>query len=114
MLDSKEMLADPSLDNETKDRQDLITDQGIEDHAVDGKIEIDVAELPVQLRVEIGKIEMSLGELSNLKVGDVFKIESEIADKVKIFYNESLCAIGELVDISGSLGVQITQCWISN
>ncbi len=80
-----------------------------------GPHESEVANLglvPVQLRFEMGAVTLSLKALSELSVGTVLRLQGEVNPPcVVIRAGAQTVGRGELVDLEGRLGVQITQ-WV--
>lgn len=68
-----------------------------------------VADLPITLIFEIGRMPVSLTQLAQLQVGEVLETELEFAPDVGIRAQGKLIASAKLVRVGGRLGAQITQ-----
>jgi type III secretion protein Q len=66
-------------------------------------------EVPVRLSFELGTIELSLGELQGLAPGMVLPIAQALPPAVRIHASGRLIGAGELVEVDGRLGVQLTR-----
>lgn len=85
---------------------------GLERWMMDDAIEDDAAELddlPVRLAFELGRLELPLAEVTTLGVGHVFELGREAAQSVDVLANGRRIGRGRIVDIAGSLGVQIVR-----
>lgn len=85
---------------------------GLERWMMDEAIEDDAAELddlPVRLAFELGRLELPLAEVTTLGEGHVFELAREVAQPVDILANGRRIGRGRIVDIAGSLGVQIVR-----
>jgi type III secretion protein Q len=69
----------------------------------------DPDDLPVRLAFDVGRLEVSLGELRRLGVGSVLEIHSSADDLVRISANGRLVGQGALVDVNGAVGVRIVR-----
>ena len=65
-------------------------------------------QLPVKLTFELESREMALGDLIGLEPGYAFKLAVDPAEPVTILANGRPIARGRLVDVGGSIGVQLT------
>jgi type III secretion protein Q len=69
-----------------------------------------LALVPVQLRFEMGTVSLSLKQLNALSVGTVIRLQGAVnPPHVTIRAGRQIVGRGELVDLEGRLGVQITQ-----
>jgi type III secretion protein Q len=68
-----------------------------------------IADLRVDLAFELGRLSLSLKELSALDLGSLFPLEVEPDAPVTLTVNGQAVAQGRLVDLDGLLGVQVTQ-----
>lgn len=64
-------------------------------------------EAPVQVRVELGRIRMTLGELAELAPGAILDLRKDPEQPVALMVEDRMIARGELVRIEGALGVRI-------
>jgi len=68
-----------------------------------------VAELPVEVSIELGRIELRVSELAALVPGRVISARIPVGGPVELRAGGHTVAIGELVDIEGELGVRILE-----
>ncbi len=68
-----------------------------------------VAEIPMELSVEIGRTHMTVGEALDLCVGSVVTLEHVAGDPVDLLVNGSAVARGEVVVIDEQYGLRITE-----
>jgi type III secretion protein Q len=77
---------------------------GMQDDAIG-----DPDELPVRLVFDVGRLDMSLGELRRLDAGSVLELNGSADALVRISANGRLIGQGALVDVNGSVGVRIVR-----
>ena len=68
-----------------------------------------LADVPVELAIEIGRIELRVRELAALVPGRVISAQIPIGREVSLRAGDRTIAVGELVDIEGELGVRIVR-----
>jgi flagellar motor switch/type III secretory pathway protein FliN len=69
-----------------------------------------LSELTVPLSFEIGKLNISYGELQNLQAGYVFDLKHSVEEApISVYANNSLIASGQLIAIGEKLAVKINQ-----
>lgn len=66
-----------------------------------------LASIPVDVTVELGRVELPLRELITLAEGAVFELDKASDAPVDVLVNGKLVARGEVVVIEGSLGVRV-------
>lgn len=66
-----------------------------------------LSELPVTVIFSAGKLDLSLGQLQQLAVGDALELHRQTSANVEIFVNGMHLGEGELVDVDGRLAVEI-------
>lgn len=66
-------------------------------------------DVPVQLAVVIGKKTLSLGQILQMRVGEVVEFHKNPADTVDLVANGKLVAKAELVMVEGQVGVRIAK-----
>jgi flagellar motor switch protein FliN len=67
-----------------------------------------LADVVLELRVEIGRTELPLGEVLQLRRGSVVLLDAAADQPVRIYANEQWIACGELVASAGTMAVRIT------
>lgn len=70
---------------------------------------IDPDELPVQVAFDVGRLDITLGELRRLAAGSVLEVNRSAEDLVRISANGRLIGHGALVDVEGTVGVRIVR-----
>jgi type III secretion protein Q len=69
----------------------------------------DPDELPVRLAFDVGRLDVSLGELRRLDAGSVLELNGSAEELVRISANGRLIGQGALVDVNGTVGVRIVR-----
>ena len=69
---------------------------------------IDPSSIDFKVRFELDNKLMKLNELNALKVGTVIAIGADMQSPVQIVVNDKRIASGKIVDLGGTLGIQIT------
>jgi flagellar motor switch protein FliN len=69
-------------------------------------------DVPVTLTVELGRVNLTLSRLANLKTGDVIELSRHSRAPVELTSNGRLVARGELVLIDTDLGVRVTSVFL--
>ena len=70
------------------------------------------AGLPVTLTVELGRVNLPLHRLADLKPGDVLELGRHAREPVELTSGGRLVARGELVQVDTELGVRVTQVFL--
>jgi len=70
------------------------------------------AEVPVTLVVELGRVNLTLARLADLKPGDVVELGRHSREPVELTSGGRLVARGELVQIDTELGVRVTHVFL--
>lgn len=65
-------------------------------------------DVPVRVTVQIGRANMSLGELMKLSPGSLVSLDREAHEPADILVNGKVVAHGEVVTIDSTYGVRIT------
>lgn len=68
-----------------------------------------MGDTPITLHVEVARVETTLAELAGLSPGEVLRTGRTLGEQVTLRAGERAVARGELVDVDGELGVQITE-----
>ena len=69
-------------------------------------------DLPVTLVVELGRVNLTLSRLADLKPGDIVELGRRSREPVEMTSGGRLVARGELVQIDTELGVRVTQVFL--
>ncbi|CAO95562.1 FliM/FliN family flagellar motor switch protein [Erwinia tasmaniensis] len=73
-----------------------------------------LASLPLSLEVRCGRTVMTLGELQQLQAGSVVTLDNVTPGEAGLYHGDTLIARGELVDVEGHLGLQLTQLLLAS
>ncbi|WP_437883132.1 FliM/FliN family flagellar motor switch protein [Pseudomonas sp. LRF_L74] len=68
-----------------------------------------LAHLPLQLTLRSGQLSLTLEQLRRLDTGSVLEVHGTAPGYATLLHGEQLVAEGELVDVDGRLGLQITR-----
>ncbi len=69
----------------------------------------ELSNVPFTLQIEVGRVEIPLMELLELKEGSVIKLERDLDDIVNLNLNGKIIGKGSLVNVDGKLGVKILE-----
>jgi flagellar motor switch protein FliN/FliY len=67
-----------------------------------------LADIPVQVAVEIGRVKLPLRDLLNLEPGAILELDRAADAPVDVLVNGRLVAHGEVVVIAGEFAVRVT------
>jgi flagellar motor switch protein FliN/FliY len=70
------------------------------------------ADVPVTLVVELGRVNLTLNRLADLKPGDIVELGRHSREPIELTSNGRLVARGELVLIDTELGVRLTHLFL--
>jgi type III secretion system YscQ/HrcQ family protein len=70
------------------------------------------ADVPVTLTVELGRVNLPLHRLADLKPGDVLELGRHAREPVELTSGGRLVARGELVQVDAELGVRVVQVYL--
>jgi flagellar motor switch protein FliN len=68
-----------------------------------------LSEIPLELGVEIGRTQTTVGETLDLRVGSVIELEREAGEPADLLVNGTAIARGEVVVIDARYGLRITE-----
>lgn len=68
-----------------------------------------ILDIPLQLRVEVGRTRVSLGDLLSYGPGAVVPLDKVAGEPLEIFVNDKLVARGEAVIVNEKFGVRLTE-----
>jgi type III secretion system YscQ/HrcQ family protein len=66
-------------------------------------------DLPISLRIEIGRLRMSLADFARLRAGTVLELERQYGGAVSLVVEDKTVGRGRLVKIEGQLGVTVDE-----
>lgn len=67
-----------------------------------------ISDISIDLVVKLGKKKISLGDITELNVGDVLEVEKKPGHKVDIYFAEQHSGIGEVVLLDENFGIVIS------
>ena len=70
---------------------------------------ISSSEVPLLLKVEVGKLTLSLGQLLSLKPGNTLPLGHTLEQGVNITLNSKVVAKGDLIQLGEMIGVKINE-----
>jgi flagellar motor switch protein FliN/FliY len=65
-------------------------------------------DVPLEIRVELGRTRIQIGELLRLGRGSVVELEKLTDEPVEVFINQKLMAHGDVVVVNDRFGVRLT------
>lgn len=65
-------------------------------------------DVPLEIRVELGRTKIQIGELLRLGRGSVVELEKLTEEPVDVFINQKLMAHGEVVVVNDRFGIRLT------
>jgi flagellar motor switch protein FliN/FliY len=73
-----------------------------------------VMDVPVELRVELGRRKSRIGDLLRLGAGSILELDKPNGEPLDLYVNDRLIARGEAVVVGERYGIRITEVLISN
>jgi flagellar motor switch protein FliN len=67
-----------------------------------------IAEVPIQIEVQLDSRWMKLSEILALEEGSIIEMTRSAGENIDVFIGEKLAAFGEIVIIETTMGVRIT------
>jgi type III secretion protein Q len=105
-----DLTTDPTMDTDIDTQTDHDHDAPPDDADEDSdERDHHLDRLPVDLRFEVGRLEISLRELRALAPGGVIAVAGGGVAEVRIRAGGRVIGRGELVEVDGRLGVEITR-----
>jgi flagellar motor switch protein FliN/FliY len=71
-------------------------------------------DVPVELRVELGRRKSRIGDLLRLGAGSILELDKPNGEPLDLYVNDRLIARGEAVVVGERYGIRITEVLISN
>ncbi|ABS21700.1 MULTISPECIES: flagellar motor switch protein FliN [Bacillus cereus group] len=68
-----------------------------------------VSDISIELGVKLGKASVQLGDVKNLKVGDVLEVEKNLGHKVDVYLSDIKVGIGEAIVMDEQFGIIISE-----
>ena len=87
-----------------------LTEQALQDEpAEDRTLDIDfLLDIPLNVKVEIGRTRMLINDLLQLSQGSVIELQKLVGEPFDVLVNEKLIARGEVVVVNERFGVRLT------
>ncbi|EOA3902643.1 flagellar motor switch protein FliN [Bacillus cytotoxicus] len=80
------------------------------EHNDPAKAHIDtISDISIELGVKLGKASIELGDVKNLKVGDVLEVEKKLGHKVDVYLSDIKVGIGEAIVMDEQFGIIISE-----
>lgn len=67
-----------------------------------------ILDIPLQIRVEVGRTKMMIQELLQLGKGSVVELNKLVGEPFEVLVNEKLVARGEVVVVNDHFGIRLT------
>ncbi len=67
-----------------------------------------LADVPIELEVELDRKIMRLGDVLNLEAGGVLRMTRSAGENIDILVNGSVIGYGEIVIIEDAMGIRVT------
>jgi flagellar motor switch protein FliN/FliY len=80
--------------------------------STDPSPEVSPLDVPVTLIVELGRVNLTLNRLADLKPGDVIELGRHSREPVELTSNGRLVARGELILIDTEIGIRVTHVFL--
>jgi len=68
-----------------------------------------ILDVPVTLSLEVGRAQMSVGELLRLSHGAVVELDRKAGEPLDVLVNGALVARGEIVVVNDKFGIRLTE-----
>jgi flagellar motor switch protein FliN/FliY len=65
-------------------------------------------DIPLGVKVELGKADLSLGELLSLHIGSTIELDKLAGEPLEFFISDRLAARGEVVVLNEKFGIRLT------
>lgn len=66
-------------------------------------------DVPVQVSVVLGKTTMQLSDILKLGRGAVVELDTVVGQPIKVYVNNKMVALGEIVIVDNKIGVTLTE-----
>jgi flagellar motor switch protein FliN/FliY len=67
-----------------------------------------IADVPLEIEVELDRVELKIGALLDLDVDSILEMPRSAGENLDIYIGGRLVAFGEIVIIENSMGIRIT------
>lgn len=85
-------------------------DQYVKEQNEEQRANIDtMSDICIELGVKLGKTSIQLGDVKNLKVGDVLEVQKNLGHKVDVYLSDMKVGIGEAIVMDENFGIIISE-----
>ena len=67
-----------------------------------------ILDIPLEVRVELGRSKMLVNDLLQLGQGSIFELDKKVGDQIDIYVSDKLLARGEVVVVEEKFGIRLT------
>jgi flagellar motor switch protein FliN len=67
-----------------------------------------ILDIPLEVRVELGRANMLVNDLLQLGQGSIFELDKKVGDQIDIYVSDKLLARGEVVVVEEKFGIRLT------
>lgn len=67
-----------------------------------------ILDIPLEVRVELGRANMLVNDLLQLGQGSIFELDKKVGDQIEIYVSDKLLARGEVVVVEEKFGIRLT------
>jgi len=67
-----------------------------------------ILDIPLEVRVELGRSKMLVNDLLQLGQGSIFELDKKVGDQIDIYVSDKLLARGECVVVEEKFGIRLT------
>lgn len=100
----------PPKETRAAGKDERVTDKALGDSVAPEKsLDIDfLLDIPLQVKVEIGRTRVLINDLLRLSQGSVIELQKLVGEPFEVLVNEKLIARGEVVVVNERFGVRLT------
>jgi flagellar motor switch protein FliN/FliY len=104
-MDEQKATSDPGAFRAASFQQ--VSESGGGNGAASPSIDV-ILDVPVTLSLEVGRAQMSVGNLLRLSQGSVVELDRAAGDPLDVLVNGALVAHGEIVIVNDKFGIRLT------
>ena len=72
------------------------------------------AEIPIQVTVELGRTDLTLKEITELKEGSIIELKRFVGEPLDVKVGNQIIAQGEVVTVDDHYGIRVTNVLVRN
>ncbi len=108
--DTQQEISSPEADKEQMPERQDIADPQSQAPATEPEEQIDfILDIPLEIRVELGRTQMQINELLKLGQGSVIELGKSAGENLEILANNRLIAKGEVVVSKEKYAIRLTE-----